>query len=389
MSAIHEALAAHSANPALPGYVAMAVRDGALIYSGAFGAKALGSAQPICVDDVFFIASMTKAVTTVAAMQLVEQGLIDLDQPLGTVLPALANPQVLEGFDGTGAPILRDAAGPVTLRQLLTHTSGFAYDMWNADLVRYVQQAGTPGIGTGLKAALDLPLVFDPGTMWEYGIGIDWAGLVVEAVSGKPLDVYVRDHITGPLGMDDTRFLPGPEQLARLAGLHARGPDGALLPFALPINETPEFWGGGGGLYSTAPDYMAFLQMLLNEGTGTNGARILAPQTLALMGANHIGDLPLRKLGSQMPFLTSDLDAGPALGLTETAQWGLGFAINPEPGPNGRSAGSLAWAGLANTYYWADPEAGVAGVLMTQLLPFADPAVLALFKDFERAVYGV
>ncbi|MEY4256996.1 MAG: hypothetical protein RLZZ141_2223 [Pseudomonadota bacterium] len=387
MTAIHQALAAHSANPALPGYVAMAVRNGELIYSGAFGPKALGSDQALSVDDVFFIASMTKAITTVAAMQLVEQGLVDLDQPLGTVLPALASPKVLEGFKG--------------LRQLLTHTSGFGYDMWNADLVRYAQQAGTPGIGTGLKAALDLPLVFDPGTQWEYGIGIDWAGLVVEAVSGKALDVYVRDHITGPLGMADTHFLPGPEQLARLAGLHARGPDGALLPFAhargpdgallpfaLPINETPEFWGGGGGLYSTAPDYLAFLQMLLGRGQGANGARILEPQTLALMSANQIGDLPLRKLDSQMPFLTSDLEAGRPIGLTEDAQWGLGFAINPKTGPHGRGAGSLAWAGLANTYYWTDPEAGIAGVLMTQLLPFADPAVLALFKDFERAVYA-
>ena len=388
MTAIHQALAAHSANPALPGYVAMASKDGALIYSGAFGPKALGSDHALSVDDVFFIASMTKAITTVAAMQLVEQGLIGLDQPLGTVLPALARPKVLEGFKGTGEPILRDAAGPITLRQLLTHTSGFAYDMWNADLVRYVQQAGTPGIGTGLKAALDLPLVFDPGAQWEYGIGIDWAGLVVEAVSGKALDVYVRDHITGPLGMADTHFLPGPEQLARLAGLHARGPDGALMPFALPINETPEFWGGGGGLYSTAPDYLAFLQMILGGGQGTNGARILAPETLALMSTNQIGDLPLRKLDSQMPFLTSDLEAGLPIGLTEDAQWGLGFAINPKTGPNGRSIGSLAWAGLANTYYWADPEAGIAGVLMTQLLPFADPAVLALFKDFERAVYA-
>ena len=160
------------------------------------------------------------------------------------------------------------------------------------------------------------------------------------------------------------------------------------VPFALPINETPEFWGGGGGLYSTAPDYLAFLQMILGGGQGTNGARILAPETLALMGTNQIGDLPLRKLDSQMPFLTSDLEAGLPIGLTEDAQWGLGFAINPKTGPNGRSIGSLAWAGLANTYYWADPEAGIAGVLMTQLLPFADPAVLALFKDFERAVYA-
>jgi CubicO group peptidase (beta-lactamase class C family) len=203
------------------------------------------------------------------------------------------------------------------------------------------------------------------------------------------LDVYIRDNITGPLGMADTHFNPGPEQRTRLAGLHARGPEGALMPFALPINETPEFWSGGGGLYSTAPDYLAFLQMILGGGEGANGARILAAETLALMSTNQIGDLRLRQLDSQMPFLTAGPNAGPPMGLTEDAQWGLGFAINPQTGPNGRSAGSLAWAGLANTYYWADPEAGIAGVLMTQLLPFADPAVLALFKDFERAVHAI
>jgi CubicO group peptidase (beta-lactamase class C family) len=389
MSAIRSVLEAHALNPALPGFVALATRKGETVFAEAFGKRGLSDDTPLSMDAVFFIASMTKAVTGVAAMQLVEQGKIGLDDDLGAVLPELARLEVLEGFTADGAPILRPAAGPVTLRHLLTHTSGFGYDMWSADLVRYIQQTGTPGIGSGLKAALKLPLVFDPGTRWEYGIGIDWAGLVVEALSGKALDVYVRDHITGPLGMEDTAFFPTPQMMARKADLHGRGPDGALITFPLPINPEPEFWAGGGGLYSTAPDYMAFLQMLLNGGTGTNGAPILEAQTVALMGQNHIGDLRLNPQKTALPYLTNDFDGGLAMGLTPATGWGLTFAVNPDPGPHGRSAGSLAWAGLANTYYWADPASGVAGILMTQVLPFADPAVLALFKDFEQAVYAV
>jgi CubicO group peptidase (beta-lactamase class C family) len=258
--------------------------------------------------------------------------------------------------------------------------------MWNADLGRYVQDQAIPGMGTGLKAALKLPLAFDPGTAWEYGIGIDWAGQVIETVSGKALDVYMRDHITAPLGMTDTAFLPNEAMQARLAGMAARTPTGDLMAFNLPINPTPEFWGGGGGLYSTASDYLRFLQMILDGGTAANGTQVLTPASLSLLSQNHKGDVPLRRLGSMMPFLTHDLDVGAALGL-KAPGWGLGLAINPTTGPNGRSAGSLAWAGLANTYYWADPERQVAGVFMSQLLPFADPKVLEVFAAFERGVY--
>ena len=386
MSAIHQTLLGLAQTPGLAGFVAMASHKGEPVFSGAYGQRGPAHAEAMDKDQVFFIASMTKAVTTVAALQLVEQGLIALDQDLGDLIEALAAPSVLEGFDAKGAAILRPAKGPITLRQLLSHTSGFGYDMWNADLGRYVQDQGIPGMGTGLKAALKLPLAFDPGTAWEYGIGIDWAGQVIEAVSGKALDVYVRDHITAPLGMTDTAFLPHDAMQARLAGMAARTPTGDLMAFNLPINPTPEFWGGGGGLYSTASDYLRFLQMILDGGTAANGAQILTPASLSLLSQNHKGDVPLRRLDSMMPFLTHDLDVGAALGL-KAPGWGLGLAINPTTGPNGRSAGSLAWAGLANTYYWADPERQVAGVFMSQLLPFADPKVLEVFAAFERGVY--
>jgi CubicO group peptidase (beta-lactamase class C family) len=386
MSGIHQTLSGLAKTQDLPGFVAMASHRGETVFCGAYGQRGPDHGEAMATDQVFFIASMTKAVTTVAALQLVEQGLVDLDQDLGSLIPALAAPKVLEGFDAKGAAILRPAKGPISLRQLLSHTSGLGYDMWNADLGRYVQDQGIPGMGSGLKAALNLPLAFDPGTAWEYGIGLDWAGQVIEVVSGKALDVYVRDHITGPLGMTDTAFLPNEAMTARLAGMAARTPDGDLKPLSLPVNPGSEFWSGGGGLYSTASDYLRFLQMILDGGTAASGAQILTQSSLSLLSQNHKGDVPLRRLGSVMPFLTHDLDVGAALGL-EAPGWGLGLAINPTTGPNGRSPGSLAWAGLANTYYWADPERQVAGVFMSQLLPFADPKVLAVFAGFERGVY--
>ena len=386
MTKIDQTLSDLAKTEGLPGFVAMASHKGQTVIHGGYGQRGPALAEPMTTDQVFYIASMTKIVTTIAALQLVEDGHIGLDEDIGRVVDALAAPLVLQGFDDNGTAILRPAKGPITLRQLLSHTSGFGYDMWNAELAKYIAATGTPGLGIGLKAALHLPLSFDPGTAWEYGIGIDWAGLAIEAISGKTLDVYMRDYITKPLGMADTAFSPHSAMQPRLAGMAARGPDGSLMPLDLPLNPKPEFWSGGGGLYSTASDYLRLLQMVLDGGRAADGTQILTPASLGLLAHNHIGDTPLRRLASMTPFLTHDLDVGAALGLDAPA-WGLGLAVNPKTGPNGRSAGSLAWAGLANTYYWIDPERQVAGVFMSQLLPFADPKVLAVFAAFERGVY--
>jgi CubicO group peptidase (beta-lactamase class C family) len=365
-----------------PGFVAGAVKEGKTVYRGAFGSAHLKGETPIRTDAVFRIASMTKAVTAVAAMQLVEQGRIDLDAPLGAVIPILGERQVLEGFGADGQPRLRPAKAPVTLRNLLTHTSGFGYDIWNAELLRYVGHAGLPGIGTGLNAALELPLMFDPGEKWEYGIGIDWAGKVVEAVSGQTLDAYMAEHIFAPLGMVDTGFQPTGTMAQRLEPLATRQEDGGMAPMDLPNPPAPEFCSGGGGLLSTLDDYLAFLQMVLHGGTW-NGARVLEPETLALMSRDHIGEVPLRKLPTAVPFLSRDL----SLQTKASAGWGLSWIVGNEAGPDGRGAGALAWAGLFNTYYWVDPAAKLAGVWMTQILPFEDPQSLAVFGAFERAVY--
>jgi CubicO group peptidase (beta-lactamase class C family) len=367
----------------IPGVVAIAATGNETIYQGAFGKRDLSKDDPMTLDSVFWIASMTKAVTTAAGMQLVEQGKLSLDEPIGRVLPDLASPQVLEGFDANGAPKLRPANKPITLRHLMTHTAGFAYDMWNGDMVQYLEKTGTPGITSCTNAALKTPLMTDPGTRWEYGTNIDFVGKAVEAVSGKRLDAYLRDHMFTPLGMNDTGFKISDAMRKRLVGMHARGEDGALATIPFELEQAPEFHMGGGGLYGTASDYIKFTQMILNKGRG-NGDQVLKPETVALMGQNNIGDLTMGKLTTAIAWATNDVDLYPDI----IKKWGLSFLINTAKTAEGRSAGSLAWAGLANTYFWIDPARNVSGVILMQLLPFADGKCLEAFAGFERGVYA-
>jgi CubicO group peptidase (beta-lactamase class C family) len=367
----------------VPGVVAMATTADGPIYEGAFGVCRLDSRAAMTRDTVFRIASMTKAITSVAAMQLVEQGKLSLDGPVPPIDPGLAQPQVFTGFDAAGKPVLRPAKRPITLKHLLTHTAGFCYEQWNADLECCVAALGLPQMTSGKRAALRMPLMFDPGERWEYGINTDWVGRLVEEISGQKLDAYFAEHITGPLGMTDTGFLVSAEQRARQASVHQRHPDGSLepQPFEQPVER--EFPAGGGGLYSTAGDYLIFLRMLLHEGV-FNDRRILKPETVALMGENHIGELPAGVLKTNNKPLTNDVDFFPG----QTVRWGLGYMLIPEPGLNGRSPGCITWAGIFNTYYWLDPVKRVAGVIMTQILPFADAPTLDVYAAFERGVYA-
>jgi len=367
----------------IPGVVAMAATSKEVTYQGAFGKRDLSKDDAMTADSVFWIASMTKAVTAAAAMQLVEQGKLSLEAPIGNVLPDLAAPQVLEGFDSQGEPKLRPAKNPITLRHLMTHTAGFCYNLWNGDMVQYLEKTGLPAITTCQNDALKTPLASDPGTRWEYGINIDFVGKAVEAASGKRLDAYLRDHLLTPLGMTDTGFKIGDAQRQRLVGMHARGPDGLLAPIPFELEQDPEFHMGGGGLYSTAGDYIRFTQMILNKGRG-NGNQVLKAETVATMGQNHMGDLNVTKMISALPDFTNDIDLYPDM----AKKWGLSFLINTAKTPEGRSPGSLAWAGLANTYYWIDPSRDVTGVILMQVLPFADQKCLEAFAGFERGVYA-
>jgi methyl acetate hydrolase len=392
MSAIDKVLEDAVASGQVPGVTAAAANADGVIFEAAFGRRGLASDAPMTNDTVFRIASMTKAITGAAAMRMVEQGKLSLDQPAGEVLPFLASPMVLDGLDAAGTPKTRPAKGVITLRKLLTHTAGFVYDTWNGEMNRYAAATGHPAARSGKLAALMAPLGFDPGERWEYGINIDVAGRMVEVASGQDLETYFREHIFGPLGMSDTGFILQPGWQSRMAQVHARDANGTLSPIdtagytgtvSAPSPEKPEFFPGGGGLFSTSHDYLTFLRALMNGGE-LNGARILKPETVALMGQNHMGALNVLPMKTFKPLMSNDCELFPGM----EKKWGLTFLINTQDVPGGRSAGSLAWAGINNTYYWLDPARRIAGVLMTQVLPFADPTVLGLLDRFERAVYA-
>ena len=366
----------------IAGLVAAAADAQGTIYEAAFGNRNVSASQPMTTDTVFRIASMTKAITGAAAMQMVEQGKLSLDQPAKEILPLLADTQVLAGFDAQDNPILRAPRSQITLRNLLTHTAGFVYDTWNADMHRYAALTGLPPARSGKLEALTAPLNFDPGERWEYGINIDIAGRMVEEASGLDLETYMLKYLFGPLGMPDTSFIQRPEWDKRLGPIHARQANGSLLPLPPPRVTKREFYAGGGGLFSTASDYLRFLRALMNGGA-LDGNRILKSETVALMLQNNMGELDVQPLPTQVPELSNPVNLFPGM----KKKWGLTFLINTEQGPAGRSAGSVAWAGLNNTYYWLDPVKKIAGVFMTQTLPFADHTVLAGLDAFENAVY--
>ncbi len=366
----------------VPGVVAMLADDSGPVYEAAWGERAAGSGQAMTTDSVVWLASMTKAVTTVAAMQLVEQGRLTLDEPLQALVPLLGEARVLEGFDEGGKARLRPPRVPITLRHLLTHTSGFTYDFFSDTMARYCKQHGIPGVATCLDAALSTPLLCDPGARWEYGIGIDWTGKAVEAVTGQSLGEVLRERIFEPLGMRDTAFRIRPDMRDRLAKVHGRQPDGGLVATSMALPDEVEFQMGGGGLYGTAADYLTFAQMIM-QGGSYHGVRILQPETVAMMSRNQIGELNVTPLRSSMAALTCDAEFFPGV----PCKWGLGFLINTLPTPEGRAANSLAWAGLANTYYWIDPVQRVCGVFLTQILPFFDERAVQSFRRFETAAY--
>ena len=371
------------AGGAAAGVVAGATNADGDIYLGGFGERVAGGGDEMTPDTVGWIASMTKAITGAAAMQLVEQGRLDLDAPASEVIPQLGAVPVLEGFDDDGSPRTRPARGAITLRHLLTHTAGFTYDIWNESMVRYQEATETPGIIECRDACLTTPLTFDPGERWDYGIGIDWAGKMVEAVSGKKLGAYLEDHLLGPLGMGDTAFRITDEMRARLAKIHMRGEDGSLAPqMELEIPQDPEFEMGGGGLYGTVGDYLRFIRLILNRGRA-NGEQLLAPETVDMMSRNQMGENRVCELKTAIPPFSNDAEFFPGMPKT----WGLTFMINTEEAPTGRSAGSLGWAGLANSFFWIDPAKGVGGAYLTQVLPFIDAKAFPLYLAFEQAVY--
>ncbi len=361
----------------VPGVVVIAGDRNGVIYQGAFGMAESGAGRAMALDAIFRIASMTKAVTSVAAVQLIEEGKLALDDRADKYLPELANPPVFESFDAaTGAYKLRPAKSPITVRQLFTHTSGLGSGFTSPVLVKFKPRAGeTYPAG---------PLLFDPGTDWTYGTSTDQLGRIVEKLSGQDLETYFRERIFGPLGMNDTSYNVPAGKHARLVNLHRRGADGTG-----PLTEQPRTppnpatrFTGGGGLYSTAGDYLRFLRMLLNHGE-LDGARVLKRESVALMGENHIGAVGVRAARSTQPQTSADF----TFVNDGRDKWGLGFQITTAAVPGKRTAGSLSWGGINNTFFWVDPARGVAGVILMQFLPFGDAKALAVYDTFERGVY--
>ncbi len=367
----------------VPGVVAMITDREGNIYEGAAGERALGHGEPMTLDTTFALFSTTKAITGTAVLQCVEEGLLDLDAPAATYVPDIGELKVLDGFDAGGNPVLREPKRDITTRMLLLHTAGFGYDFFNESYNRLSQEHGQPSVITCSKAALTTPLLFDPGEKWEYGTNIDWAGQVVESIRGHRLGDVMRERIFEPLEMADTAFTMSPSMKDRLAPIHQRESDGSLTPligFELPAE--PEVHMGGHGLHGTVGDYMKFIRMWLNDGAGTSG-RVLSPETVAAAVQNglegqHVGVLP-----GVLPTLSNDAEFFPGV----PKGWAYSFMTNEEVAPTGRPAGSLAWAGLANLYYWIDRQTGVGGFWATQILPFADPGSINGYLEFETAVY--
>ncbi len=379
---LDDLLAAGVKNGYVPGVVGALVDKNGLTYLGSAGERTIGTGDVMTTDTVGAIASMTKAITGAAVMQLVEQGHLDLDAPAETYCAELASPQVLEGFDDAGQPILRDARSQVTLRNLLTHTSGYAYDFTDPNLDKWFEATDSPRASTRRLASLNTPLMFDPGTKWHYGIGIDWAGIILERVTKSKLGAYFAEHLLEPLGMVDTSFACTPNMLERKATVHIRTPDSSFMAIQMPQAESSEFDSGGGGLFSTMSDYTRFMRMILNEGE-LDGTRVLNAETVAQMATNHMGDIRVTGLKSANPAFFSDADFYPGI----PKSWGLTFLINEEPLPNGCPAGALTWAGALNSYFWIDKTTGIAGCYLSQVLPFFDAGASGHFFDFQTAVY--
>ncbi|MDJ0435451.1 serine hydrolase domain-containing protein [Rhodococcus qingshengii] len=367
----------------VPGVVAMITDREGNIYEGAAGERALGHGEPMTLDTTFALFSTTKAITGTAVLQCVEEGLLDLDAPAATYVPDIGELKVLDGFDAGGNPVLQEPKRDITTRMLLLHTAGFGYDFFNESYNRLSQEHGQPSVITCSKAALTTPLLFDPGEKWEYGTNIDWAGQVVESIRGQRLGDVMRERIFEPLEMTDTAFTMSPSMKDRLAPIHQRESDGSLTPligFELPAE--PEVHMGGHGLHGTVGDYTKFIRMWLNDGAGTSG-RVLSPETVAAAVRNglegqHVGLLP-----GVLPTLSNDAEFFPGV----AKGWAYSFMTNEEVAPTGRPAGSLAWAGLANLYYWIDRQTGVGGFWATQILPFADAGSINGYLEFETAVY--
>jgi CubicO group peptidase (beta-lactamase class C family) len=379
-SAIDQVLNDAVQSGGVPHVVAVAADRGGVIYQGAAGPRTVGDDEPAGPDTVFRIMSMTKMPCTVLALQAMEQGTLDLDAPVANYCPEFAEVQVLTGFSD-GVPQLRPPASQATVKQLITHTSGLGYWFWSGDLVQWEKISGIPNVVAGSRASLRAPMVADPGTAFVYGINADWLGQVVEAVTGLPLDVAMKQNITGPLGMDHTSFIMNDVDRANCSPVHVKGEDGQWSSIGEILNQAPEYYAGGHGLYGPPSDYIKFERALLRGGE-LDGTRILKAETVAEAFRNQIGDLDFpAEIATADPASSGPLALGPGY------KWGYGLLLNTDDQPGRRRAWTGAWAGLCNTHFWVDRTAGICASIYSNFLPFITPEALDLYTSFEGALY--
>ncbi|KAK7470287.1 hypothetical protein VKT23_001719 [Stygiomarasmius scandens] len=353
---------------------------------------------PVDFDSIMWIASCTKLVTSVAALQMVEKGLVDLDEDISRVLTEWKSPEILEGFEeGTGKPILRPAKNKITLRHLLTHSSGMSYGIMDPRLQQYVNYMKIAPGGRSLQDHSLLPLVYEPGEGWFYGFSIDWAGAVVERLSGSAsLGEYFAKHIWGPLGLtgDDWTFKPQnwDKDKPRVA-LQARTPNGAMrevknipLPQAGLYDGTGEYDGGGGGLFMKPAGYMKLLESLL-----LNNEILLKKETRDMMFEPQLKDNKYLLAAIEeadrrrLPGAGNPLLCGLPLG--SQYNWGLGGMLTVEDLDGKRKSGTLTWGGMPTLVWWIDPSSQVAALWATQIFPPAEDTTVGYINKFESAVY--
>jgi methyl acetate hydrolase len=360
----------------IPGVVAAVTNRDQIVYLKAFGKQDVARGIPMSTDTVFRIASMTKPVTSVAVMMLYEQGRLKLDDEAGIYVPSMKDRQVVMTFNQSEKGptyTTRPARQEITVRQLLTHTSGLAYSFTSAVTLALQMKTG--------KDQTDLPLLFDPGTKWNYSPATAVLGSIVEKLGGQSLEEFDQAKIFRPLGMADTSYLLPAEKTGRLATVHQREA-AALVESPNPATYTPSVRGDG-GLVSTASDYSAFLQMLLNEGA-RRGTRLLKAESVRLMTSNQIGSLVVETMPAAMPRVSDAFPFGAG-----KDKFGLGFQIAATDGTSAheRAAGSYTWAGIDNTHFWVDPKNGIGVVILTQVLPFYNPTSMDVMRRFEHLIY--
>ena len=361
----------------IPGLVAIVTDKDAVTYSGAFGLRDVAQSHPMTADTIFRIASMTKPITSFAIMMLIDEGSLGLEDPVSDYLPELGDKEVFADFGATEKSYTsRPASSEITIRHLLTHTSGLGYSFTSEILY------GLVGSERPSPSTTTLPLLHDPGTRWTYGESTRVLGRVVEILSGLPLEQFLRERIFDPLGMVDTGFAVPQEKSGRVATAHAKRGQELVetANVAAALEVTPR---GDGGLFSTAADYSKFIRMILNGGIASNGVRLLSDDSIDLMGQNHIGSLfvETQQISDSARSEPFPLGAG-------RDRFGLGFQITgTHDRDDMRSPGSLSWAGIMNTEFWIDPAKGIGGILLMQYLPFYDETAIDVLEGFERRVY--